>query len=117
MEQMFESNELPTRSTGTHYVSYWTRLSKFKSNPEAWDNGWTDNYIAWANSLYNQNWTNLYGIDPLGGISMCARFMFSVIPPSATKSAPVQNELSSDAKKRTIFVSSSIVPNLPIGNV
>ena len=74
MEQMFESNELPTRSTGTYYGSYWTRLSKFKSNPEAWDNGWTDNYIAWANSLYNQNWTNLYGIDPLGGISMCGRF-------------------------------------------
>jgi len=74
MEQMFESNELPTSSTGTHYGSYWKRLSKFKSNPDAWDGGWSDNYIAWANSLYNQNWTNLYGVDPLGGISMCARF-------------------------------------------
>lgn len=74
MEQMFETNELPTNSTGAHYSSYWTRLSKFKSNPEAWNEGWTENYIAWANSLYNQNWTTLYGIDPLGGISMCARF-------------------------------------------
>lgn len=74
MEQMFESNELPTSSTGAHYSSYWTRLSKFKSNTEAWNSGWTENYIAWANSLYNQNWTTLYGIDPLGGISMCARF-------------------------------------------
>lgn len=74
MEQMFESNELPTSSTGANYSSYWTRLSKFKSNTEAWNNGWTENYIAWANSLYNQNWTNLYGVDPLGGISMCARF-------------------------------------------
>ena len=74
MEQMFETNELPTSSTGANYNSYWTRLSKFKSNIEAWNGGWTENYIAWANSLYNQNWTTLYGIDPLGGISMCARF-------------------------------------------
>ena len=74
MEQMFETNELPTSSTGAYYSSYWTRLSKFKSNPEAWNEGWTENYIAWANSLYNQNWTTLYGIDPLGGISMCTRF-------------------------------------------
>lgn len=74
MEQMFESNELPTSSTGAHYSSYWTRLSKFKSNTEAWNSGLTENYITWANSLYNQNWTILYGIDPLGGISMCARF-------------------------------------------
>ena len=64
MEQMFESNELPTSSTGAHYSSYWTRLSKFKLNTEAWNSGWTENYIAWANSLYNQNWTTLYGIDP-----------------------------------------------------
>lgn len=74
MEQMFETDKLPTSSTGAHYSSYWTRLSKFKSNTEAWNGGWTENYIAWADSLYNQNWTNLYGIDPLGGISMCARF-------------------------------------------
>lgn len=74
MEQMFETNELPTSSTGANYSSYWTRLSKFKSDPEAWNGGWTEEYIAWANSLYNQNWTTLYGIDPLGGISMCARF-------------------------------------------
>ena len=74
MEQMFETNELPTSSTGANYSSYWTRLSKFKSNPEAWSDGWTEAYISWANSLYNQNWTSLYGIDLLGGISMCARF-------------------------------------------
>lgn len=41
MEQMFESSELPTSSTSAHYGSYWTRLSKFKSNPEAWNDGWT----------------------------------------------------------------------------
>ena len=74
MEDMFETNELLSSSTGANYGSYWTKLSKFKSNPEAWNNGWTESYIAWGNNLYNQNWIDLYGIDTLGSISTCAKF-------------------------------------------
>ena len=73
MDDVFTKDMLPTESS-SGWNSYSAKISAFKANKDAWNNGWTDGYAGWAHALFDVNWQSYYGIDPLGGVSTNSRF-------------------------------------------